>query len=395
MQQKELEKIVSASQVFTPGAPVNSKQMFAGRESQLQRILETIPAPGRHPIIFGQRGVGKTSIANIIHVVFEDAVAVIVSCDGSDSFSTIWNRLLQNVSIRFKTKALGFTAEEATKSITLSELFGTKEPKSSEIAVFLSKINTMSLFILDEFDKISDASVKTAMAELIKAVSDSAPKVTIMIVGIADNINQLIGEHLSIERNLVHIEMPLMTDIEIKNIISNGFKALEIEIDSDLLEEIPLLCNGFPHNAHLLGYSLAKACAKSDTSRLTRQLFNIACNYAVEDAIEKYRDAYSKATYTVQSSRYPMVLCSCAFAKANDRGIFRATDVVSAVKAIFRIKLSIQAVVPSLGEFIKQNRGRILTPISILKRRCYKFTDPMMKPFLRIKANELRKLNTT
>jgi len=79
MANEELPAIVRASHVFTPGAPVNSKALFSGRADQLRRVIETIPAPGRHPIIYGQRGVGKTSLANIIRDVVENLLAVKIS----------------------------------------------------------------------------------------------------------------------------------------------------------------------------------------------------------------------------------------------------------------------------------------------------------------------------
>jgi len=86
MANDELQAIVRASQVFTPGAPVSSKALFSGRAEQLRRVIEAVPAPGRHPIIYGQRGVGKTSLANIIRDVVEDLLVVKISCDGSDTF---------------------------------------------------------------------------------------------------------------------------------------------------------------------------------------------------------------------------------------------------------------------------------------------------------------------
>jgi hypothetical protein len=112
----------------------------------------------------------------------------------------------------------------------------------------------------------------------------------------------------------------------------------------------------------------------------------------VEDAIERYRDAYAKATTTTQQSRYPLILCSCGFAKHNEKGVFRVTDVVDAIRKELSQKLTIQAVVPALGEFVGEARGHVLTAVPIRKRQCYRFTDPMMRPFLRLKARELRRV---
>lgn len=75
------------------------------------------------------------------------------------------------------------------------------------------------MVILDEFDKINDRKTKSAFADLIKIISDKVPRVTLLIVGVARNIHELIGQHPSIDRNLVQIDMPIMDDEEILGIL--------------------------------------------------------------------------------------------------------------------------------------------------------------------------------
>ena len=72
--------------VFTPGFPINHRDFFKGRVQQIKRILDTIPSPGRHPIVFGQRGVGKTSLVNILAELLPSFLSVKITCDGSDTF---------------------------------------------------------------------------------------------------------------------------------------------------------------------------------------------------------------------------------------------------------------------------------------------------------------------
>jgi hypothetical protein len=106
----KFQRIAEANQVFTPGYPIHQQNLFSGRSDQLQRALETLSQSGRHPVIFGQRGVGKTSLANILGQVLQGLLSVKISCDGSDTFATIWNRVLHTASISFKQHALGFSA---------------------------------------------------------------------------------------------------------------------------------------------------------------------------------------------------------------------------------------------------------------------------------------------
>jgi Cdc6-like AAA superfamily ATPase len=387
----KFERIALANGVFTPGYPVQQKDLFSGRAQQLDRTIESIAAPGRHPVIFGQRGVGKTSLANILGQVLQKLTAVKVSCDSSDTFSSIWNRVFYTASVSFKQQALGFTAVEATKTVTLADALG-HDPtttKPAEIADLLRRIGNYCVVILDEFDKVTDPQAKAAFADLIKIASDTAPGTTIVLVGVAENIHELIGEHPSIDRNLVQIELPLMSDNEIRAIVETGFAKLGLTAEPAVFAQVPVLAGGFPHYAHLLGLCSAKAAAENDTTLITASLFDIACNIAVEDAIEKYRDAYSKATATTQPNRYPQILTACGYARTDARGVFRATDVVDAIAEVFNETVSIQGVVPALGKFLKAHRGSVLTAVSVGGRQCYRFKDPMMRPFCRLKARDM------
>src|SRR5260370_28917651 len=53
-------------------------------------------------------------------------------------------------------------------------------------------------------------------------MSASAVPVTLLIIGGADNVRELLGKHPSLQRTLVTIPMPLMTRREIDGIIASG-----------------------------------------------------------------------------------------------------------------------------------------------------------------------------
>lgn len=382
----------SVHDVFTPGAPIDKRDFFAGRVKQIQRVVETIPSPGRHPMVFGQRGVGKTSLANILNELLPDIWTVKVNCDSTDTFTSMWNRVLQRASISFKQQAFGFSKSQVESHSSLRDFIGHDGDVSpSEVADVLCRVQSKAVFILDEFDRISDDQARPQMADLIKNLSDSARGVTLVIVGVGTSIAELIGEHPSIQRNLVQIELPPMKDDEIKEIVSGGAKKLGIQVDADVLDEITVLANGFPHYAHLLGLSISKASELRSAKRITIKLFrDLTCSLAVEDAIETYRSAFMLATRTSKPSRYPQLLCACGHASCDEQGVFRATDVVDAMKAVFKEDLTIQAVVPALGEFCDKDRGPILLKVPVGDRSHYRFTDPMMRPFLKIKAKALQ-----
>ncbi len=292
-----METDVQPSEVFTPSAPIDRRDFFAGRIRQLGRVIETLPSPGWHPIIFGQRGVGKTSLANILRELLPDVWAVKVNCDGSDTFASIWERVLQKASFSFKKAAFGFSKAQIEKHTSLRAFLsyeGAIGP--SHVAQVLDLVKTKAIFIIDEFDRVSNSEAKSYMVDLIKNVSDNNRHVTISLVGVGESITELIGEHPSVQRNLVQIEMPPMSDEEIKTIITKGCDLLGLRVVSAVLDEIAQLANGFPHYAHLLGLSIARACKLHETKKMDTKLFqSLACSLAVEDAVETYRNAFTVA----------------------------------------------------------------------------------------------------
>ena len=106
--------------VFTPTAPIKKEEFFRGRISQLDKICSAINEIGQHAILFGERGVGKTSLANIM----TDSITIIypikVTCNRTDTFKTLWKQAFQQVQFSTTTVGLGFKGEDKTEIANLN-----------------------------------------------------------------------------------------------------------------------------------------------------------------------------------------------------------------------------------------------------------------------------------
>ena len=58
-------KLEILAEAFSPSAPITSKKSFYGRYDQLSKVENAVLEKGQHIIMYGERGVGKTSLANI------------------------------------------------------------------------------------------------------------------------------------------------------------------------------------------------------------------------------------------------------------------------------------------------------------------------------------------
>ena len=97
------------------------------------------------------------------------------------------------------------------------------------------------------------------MSDTIKSLSDYAVATTILLIGVADSVDELIQGHQSIERALVQVPMPRMSDGEVKEIVVKGLSRLQMGIEPDSLDELIALSQGLPYITHLLALHTARA----------------------------------------------------------------------------------------------------------------------------------------
>ena len=64
---KFLDYLARCEQGFRPFAPITLPEFFAGRAEYIRRLDNAISAPGLHVALFGERGVGKTSLARLLY----------------------------------------------------------------------------------------------------------------------------------------------------------------------------------------------------------------------------------------------------------------------------------------------------------------------------------------
>ena len=95
-----------AGEVFLPRTAVNTRDLFAGRSRQIEEAIDAVSQIGLHAIIYGERGVGKTSLANIISPYLEvlnggsgvsGRQVVKVNCGSADTFAGVWLRAFAEV----------------------------------------------------------------------------------------------------------------------------------------------------------------------------------------------------------------------------------------------------------------------------------------------------------
>lgn len=378
LREEKLRRIALIHRSFTPNTPINGLDLFAGRGDQISRVFGAVFSPGEHVVIYGERGVGKSSLANIIYDTVIEAgeanfIPAKVNCSSGITFNEIWREIFKQMPITRDGETY-FLDEDVPDT-----------PNSEEIRGLLVRLDNPCIIVIDEFDRV-DQQTAIQMADTIKTLSDRATDATLVIVGVAQSLDQLIEEHKSITRSLVQIQMPRMDLSELREAIDKGLTKAEMVMPDMIRDRIARLAQGLPHYVHLLAKNSALAAVNSGRAEVNWYDFNTAVAEGVKDKAETLGKTYQKATHSPRENIFPEVLLACAVA-ADKAGLFSARDVRKPLREITKdMGIEIQGYIRHLGKFCEQARGPVLEKEGTKRRFQYKFTDPLMQPYVVLKG---------
>jgi Cdc6-like AAA superfamily ATPase len=386
--------------VFTPHVPVDDVSHFFGREDEASRLVSVINSPGQHILLYGDRGVGKTSLAMITCKVIlqklQKGVFFEKRCDSGDTFSSVFEEPLNkcgiDLSFKEKTKTLnqggdtginagfvkaGVTSKRETKETNVSNYKPDSPSWGSNQLKSLSGI-----ILIDEADSITNNSDKKKIAELIKLLSDINSSFKIVIVGIAQTGEELTAGHPSVERCLKEVFLQRMTDDDLKKIILNGMNKLSLRPDDVVVDKIVDISAGYPHFTHLVCLKCAESAIINQNKHITKDTLKGALNEAVKDsegALQRMLETTLRVLNKPQE--YKFLLLTAAYCSSPE---FRSAELRDKLKEKFSLDIDSKALSRRLTKLTEGDR---LTILEKPARGCFKFTDPRMPSFLKMALN--------
>lgn len=361
----KMDRIRAVSSAFTPGAPVGQLEMLAGRADQLTDIVSAVSMRGQHVGLYGERGVGKTSLATVLAEYFtiigelSGLKSVIVNCSTDDTFASLWHNIFTE---------LGVESDE-------------RQIAPEYVRRALQALPSASLIVIDELDRLEDDDTLTALADTIKTLSDHAVESTLVLVGVARSIGELIGEHASLVRALVQIEMPRMRIEELGAIVTKGCKQADIAAKQDAIGDIAALSEGLPHYTHLLALHAALRTVQEDRAEITGS----DVQQAIPKAVDRHTilSDYQRATRSARKDAlFSEVLLACALAPKNQLGFFTSGSIRDPLEVIAGRRVEIPAFSNHLSQFLEPERGAVLQREGSSRRYFYRFADPIFQPYV-------------
>ena len=373
--------------------------MFKGRREQLTRVVAATQEVGQHAIVYGERGVGKTSLSNMARASFArgsqgTSLSVRIPCTAADDFESVWQRLVPRLNFELdsadrEVAAALSTAVARAEDILLPDA-GSPEAVARALHVVSARIPL--LVIVDEFDRIAEPPVREAFADLIKTLSDDQVRCTLLVVGVADDVEGLIQGHRSIERNLRQIYMPRMSRDELALIVTDGFAEfsaaahVQLSVDEAVPMAITHLSQGFPYYAHLLASSVGATAIMTGTTTLGRGVVFESLFGALEEASQAIKVSFTDAVTAARSdATLGRTLAACSMARVDELGFFAPADVCAPLS-------DIMGTPRTTSNFLHHLRRFNGPPSWILETRGsgrgarYRFSNPLMKPFVLMKA---------
>jgi Cdc6-like AAA superfamily ATPase len=393
------ERRIAASgirNIFTPHQPIHSVELFFGRQEQVQKLIEHINTPGQHALLYGDRGVGKSSLANVAaHLLLAGLVQgelYLKRCDSSTRFEDVIREPLLTVGIDLDLSEMSQVERKGGKASLKTPLFeagvdGAKEATGkykrwagriapSDAASALS--SARGLLLVDEADALATKEDKQKLAELIKLLSDAASSFKVLVVGIAETGQELTGSHPSVQRCLKETKLGRMTNTELSAIVTGGAEKAQLSFAADAVGSIVNLSAGYPHFTHLLALKCAEQAIAEGRRSITKEDLRNALSLAVQDAEGTLRRVYDAAVRSYGTDKYRQILEAAVRINANE----------------FSAESLREAILAHSGELITQNAlnnylRKLVSdgPTTVLRRTAkgvYMFNDPRMPSYIRM-----------
>lgn len=248
-------------EVFTPAHPKASLGDFTGRADTIAKITQSIEEEQAHVMLLGRRGLGKTSILNIIAESARSAGYLVarISCTRDLTFDDFLRTVFDDLSRHAAEAAAGDALMRQIGVDRLSDLIDqSQQSVQSALRAFSAISSQRVLIVIDDIHRVRQTSLTDQLHDLLSALSDTGTSAS-MLIAARDH-----GEDLPLfgreeaPSGTVAISLDPMPPGEIADILRRGGGRLGVYFGDEALHSIVLLCQGNPVIAQWLGLLITR-----------------------------------------------------------------------------------------------------------------------------------------
>lgn len=412
--------------IFTPDSAISSIEQFAGRQPEIDQLSDALQSSGTSIVIYGNRGVGKSSLAQQLFALSQNDKSTIarlthqpirrldflpITFRADDSvldISTLLIRILRSnsglapwipleikeavgklsggISLSVMGSKVGVERGKETKAErpNIPEDVFSVFQNACEAIVSSGAVEDGLLLIIDEFDRIVDTS---GFASLVKSFEGS--KVRFSIVGVARDIEKLVEDHQSIARQIAggSIFVRPMNDEEIKQIFFQAHERMRNEIifDDGAIQFITACAKGHPYIVHLIGKQALISAARNNQNVVNEEAARLALNEISSSGSNVPLELdYRKAIKSSAPREYILKM----FAEEDSEPI-RTTEIYDKITEALGIER--EAISVYMGHLCNEEYGPVLEKSG---ERYYRFLNSVFKAYVSARGFELYKPKT-
>jgi Cdc6-like AAA superfamily ATPase len=270
---------------YTPSLPVSDRRRFAGRNEVLASVIRSLEDQRLHIIIYGDRGIGKTSMLHVLSQAAREAryIVIYVSCGEASNFDETFRAVTTEIPLLYHS-GTSPTATSEENGSSLADLLPDEPITPRHIGdMFTKLVGTRVLIVLDEFDRVESAEFRRNIAELIKNLSDRSVRAQLIIAGVASDLTELFEYIPSIRRNVFALQLPKMEAAEIRHLVNAGEEQSGISFESGATEFVVFVAHGSPYLASLLSHHAGLAALDRSRTTVTSDDVSVGIDRALDE----------------------------------------------------------------------------------------------------------------
>jgi len=400
--------------IFTPTRPANDT--FVERSKKVNDFLvDSLYTPGKQVVIYGHSGSGKTTLVlNKLKQVCENFI--ITRCMEGMTYENViydaFDQLNEYYSVEKSTGKsikinpnISIAYNEIKTTFNLFELENSTSNKMKRIippqltlqrlATFFGEIECT--WVLEDFHKMSGVDkIKVSQGmKIFMDVSYDYPELRIIAIGAVGTARQVIQYDNEMNTRVAEIFVPLMSEKELRKIITIGANKLNLKFDEDVIKNITKISCGLAAICHqiCLNICLNRRIYKTfddyinekigkDTATIRMSDYNLAVVKYVEEKSDSFKSEYDKAIKIDSSVKVnkAKVILHCIIELKKDE--FYLSDIT---RYISKTEYSITEteVTQIINEFITAERSEIL--FYDINTNTYQFNNIFLKAYCKLR----------
>ncbi|MGM9427300.1 P-loop NTPase fold protein [Hydrogenophaga sp. MI9] len=322
--------MLTPNDVFTPGQlPIHPTNIYASRGTAEDLFNKTLRR-GMVPVVYGEYGVGKTSMARYALKDKDDkGLLVNIESVADQRLEAVFSRCLEKLGYSVQTKKVagsssstaseqsmqagvshgGWNALVAAKktatsgsTIQLEEQFVVTSPTDSKVIEICETAGVALL--IDELHRATPEFAED-LSKFVKSYGNANCKnFKIVLLGTASDASKLVSSDPGIDRLIQEIHLKSMTDMESHYVVQEGMRSLAIEVGSDAVAKLVRTSVGSPSILQYLCLEVAEAAFERNPRRVSLLDIGKAVDALVETKMNRLNKAYISAVESTGDIRY-------------------------------------------------------------------------------------------